>query len=121
MKHIAEAKRLWIRRRAHTRRQLSRTERPLLTIYRSSRHIYAQIVDPLTGRTLTSVSTRSPSVREGLKSTKDIAAAKKVGSAIAGLALSRDIQKVAFNRNGFVFGGRIKALADAARGAGLGF
>ena len=109
------------RRQKRVRKQLSRTERPLLTVFRSSKHIYAQLVDPLSGRTLTSASTRTPSLRGGLASTKDKDAAKKVGQAIAKLALDRQIQTVAFNRNGFLYTGRIKALAEAAREAGLQF
>jgi large subunit ribosomal protein L18 len=92
-----------------------------LTVYRSSKHIYAQIVDPVTGKTITGASTRSPSVREGLKTTRDVEAAKKVGAVIAQLAIDREIRQVSFNRNGFVYTGRIKALADAAREAGLRF
>ena len=90
-------------------------------MYRSSKHIYAQIVDPVTGKTITGASTRSPSVREGLKTTRDVEAAKKVGAVIAQLAIDREIRQVSFNRNGFVYTGRIKALADAAREAGLRF
>ena len=118
---VTERTRRRLRRKKHVRRQLRASERPLLTVYRSSKHIYAQIVDELTGRTLTSASTRSPAVRDGLKSTGDKDAAKKVGEQIARLALERDISKVSFNRNGFVFMGRVKALADAAREAGLQF
>jgi large subunit ribosomal protein L18 len=92
-----------------------------LTVYRSSKHIYAQIVDPVTGKTITGASTRSPSVREGLKTTRDVEAAKKVGAVIAQLAIGREIRQVSFNRNGFVYTGRVKALADAAREAGLSF
>ena len=117
----ADRARLRKRRRKRVRKQLRRSDRPLLTVYRSSKHIYAQLVDPLTGRTLTGVSTRSPAVRQGLESTKDADAAKKVGAAIGRLALERQISTVAFNRNGFVYTGRIKALADAAREAGLQF
>jgi large subunit ribosomal protein L18 len=112
-------RRLWLKRKTRVRKQLRRTELPLLTVYRSSRHIYAQLTDPLTGRTLTSVSTRSPGVREGLERTGDKEAAKKVGAAIATRAAEHNIERVAFNRNGFVYGGRIKALADGAREAGL--
>jgi len=90
-------------------------------VYRSLNHIYAQIVDPASGKTLVGASTRSPTVREGLKSTRDKEAARKVGAAIARLALEREIQKVTFNRNGFVYSGRIKVLADAARESGLNF
>ena len=114
-------RKLRLRRRKHTRKQLRFCERPLLTVYRSSRHIYAQIDDPVTGRTLTGASTRTPAVREGLKSTKDMEAAKRVGETLARLALERQITEVALNRNGFKFTGRVKALADAAREAGLRF
>jgi large subunit ribosomal protein L18 len=110
-----------VRRRRAVARSLRTCEWPLLTVYRSSKHLYAQIFDPVAQRTLLGVSTRSPSVREGLKSTKDVEAAKRVGSAIAGLALARDIKKVTFNRNGFLYIGRVKALAEAAREAGLEF
>ena len=109
------------RRQKRVRKQLRSTERPLLTVFRSSKHIYAQIVDPLSGRTVVGASTRSPSVREGLDSTQDKEAAKRVGTAIARLALDKKIQEVAFNRNGFLYTGRVKALADAAREAGLHF
>ena len=110
-----------LRRRKRVQKSLGRVEQPLLTVYRSSKHMYAQIIDPLTGKTITSVSTRSPAVRDGLKSTGDVDAAKRVGQEIAKLAAARDIGQVAFNRNGFLFTGRVKALADAAREAGLQF
>jgi large subunit ribosomal protein L18 len=118
---VTKRKALLERRKRRVKKQLERCERPLLTIYRSSKHIYAQIVDPLSGKTLSGVSTRSPTVREGLESTKDVEAAKRVGAAIAKLALAKDIRAVSFNRNGFVYTGRVKALADAAREAGLTF
>ncbi len=121
MAKISPRTRLWQRRRKKTRKEIATSERPRLTVYRSSRHIYAQIVDPFSGKTLTGVSTRSPSIAQGLESTKDVEAAKKVGEAIARAALERDIREVTFNRNGFVFTGRVKALADAAREAGLSF
>ena len=116
-----ERRRLRLRRKKKVRKQLRNVERPLLTVYRSGRHTYALLVDPMSGRTLTSASTRSPGVRDGLTSTKDKDAARKVGAEIARLALEREIPEVSFNRNGFVFTGRIKALADAAREAGLRF
>jgi large subunit ribosomal protein L18 len=111
----------WLRRKKRARKQLAKVERPLLTVYRSNQHIYAQIVDPVSGRTITGVSTRSSPVRDGLKSTKDREAAKRVGKAVGELALARKIEQVTFNRNGFVYTGRVKALADAAREAGLKF
>jgi large subunit ribosomal protein L18 len=118
---IVDRRRLRLRRRKRVRKQLAHTDRPLLTVYRSNKHIYAQIVDPLTGRTLAGVSTRSPAVRERLRSTKDKEAARTLGRALAALATERSIRQVAFNRNGFVYGGRLRALADAVREAGLQF
>ena len=112
---------LWSRRRKGTRKRLRHETRPLLTVFRSNKHMYAQLSDPISGRTLTSVSTRSPAVREGLGSTGGVEAAKRVGTEIAKLARDREIAQVAFNRNGFVYKGRVKALADAAREAGLDF
>ena len=112
-------RKLWLKRKIRVRRSFRSTEIPLLTVYRSSRHIYAALTDPLSGRTLTSVSTRSPAVRQGLEGTGDKAAAKRVGEAIAAQAAERKIERVAFNRNGFVYAGRVKALADGAREAGL--
>lgn len=107
-------------RKTRVVRQLGRSQRPRLTVYRSAKHIYAQLVDE-SGRTVASVSTRSPSVREGLSSTGNVEAAKKVGTAIAELARQRQIEEVVFNRNGFLFHGRVKALAEGAREAGLRF
>src|SRR5262245_25517168 len=118
---VNERRRLRLRRKLKTRKQLRTAERPQLLVYRSGKHIYAQLVDSATGRTLTGASTRTPAVREGLETTKDVEAAKKVGAQIAKAALSRDIREVTFNRNGFVYAGRIKALADGAREAGLSF
>ena len=108
-------------RRSRVRQRLARMDRHRLTIYRTARHIYAQLIDPETGRTVTSVSTRSPRVREGLSSTGNVEAARRVGRAIAELARERQIEEVVFNRNGFLFHGRVKALADAAREGGLRF
>ena len=108
-----------LRRKKRVQKKLRGCERPMLTVFRSSSHLYVQIFDPQSGRTVTAASTRSPDVRGGLKSTKDVTAAKKLGAAIAGKALERQIREVTFNRNGFLYTGRIKALADAAREAGL--
>jgi large subunit ribosomal protein L18 len=83
--------------------------------------MYAQLFDPRSGRTITSVSTRSKSVVGDLASTGNIEAARRVGKAIAEMARERNIEKVIFNRNGFLYHGRVKALADAAREAGLQF
>jgi large subunit ribosomal protein L18 len=90
-------------------------------VYRSSKHIYAQLVDAVTGRTIGMVSTRSKQVRGDASSTGNVEAARRVGEAVAKLAREKQIERVVFNRNGFLFHGRVKALAEAAREAGLQF
>ena len=92
---------------------------PLLTVYRSSKHIYALLVDFESGKTIATASSRSKSVMGDGAASGKIDAAKRVGTAIAGIAREKNIDKVAFNRNGFLYHGRVKALADAAREAGL--
>lgn len=109
-----------IARRARVRSKVAQGGRVQLKIYRSARHMYAQLFDPSEGRTITAVSTRSPAIG-GLASTGGIEAAKKVGQAIAAAARERNIEQVVFNRNGFLYHGRVKAVADAAREAGLQF
>jgi len=111
----------WAARKARVARSVAGGERVQLVIYRSARHIYAQLVDPESGRTLGGVSTRNASVAEGLAATGNVEGAKRVGKAIAELARARNLEKVVFNRNGFLYHGRVKALADAAREAGLQF
>jgi large subunit ribosomal protein L18 len=111
---------LLARRRRVTRR-MAQSGRARLTVFRSTRHIYAQLVDAASGRTVGAVSTRSKAVSEGLASTSSVEAARRVGKAIAELARARDIDEVVFNRNGFLYHGRVKALAEAAREAGLRF
>jgi large subunit ribosomal protein L18 len=111
----------WLARRARVARRVGAGDRVQLVVYRSARHMYAQLVDPTTGRTLGGVSTRTPGVAQGLESTGNVAAAQRVGKAIAELARARNVEKVVFNRNGFLYHGRVKALADAAREAGLQF
>ena len=108
-------------RRARVRNSISRSSRPRLTVYRSAKHIYAQLVDGVSGRTIAGVSSRSKAVMDGLAQTGNVEAAKRVGQALAVLAQEKQIEKVVFNRNGFLYHGRVKALADAAREAGLKF
>ena len=106
-------------RRERVARKVAGSERPRLTVYRSAKHIYAQLVDP-TGRTLGAVSTLSEGVVAG-GSTGNVDAAKQVGAAVAALAKRLEISAVVFQRNGFLYHGRVKALAEAARAAGLQF
>jgi large subunit ribosomal protein L18 len=108
-------------RKQRVARGLGVSDRTRLTVYRSARHIYAQLVDPGSGRTLASTSTRSKTVSGDGKSGGNVEAAKRVGKAIAELALQMQIEEVVFNRNGFLYHGRVKALAEAAREAGLRF
>jgi len=97
------------------------TEQPRLSVFRSGKHIYAQIIEDVNGTTLAAASTVLKDVAQGLKATGNIEAAKAVGKAIAEQALSKNIKQVVFDRNGFLYHGRVKALADAAREAGLSF
>jgi large subunit ribosomal protein L18 len=108
-------------RRSRVVQSLATTRRPRMTVFRTSKHIYAQLVDASTGQTLLGVSTRSKEIREGLKATGNVEAARRVGKAFAGLVRAREIEEVVFNRNGFLYHGRVKALAEAAREAGLKF
>ncbi len=116
-----EKDRKWRARRSRVRRGIERSLHPRLTVFRSAKHIYAQLVDPLTGRTLTTVSSRGAQLRGELSSTGNVEAAKRVGAAIAAAAREKNIERVVFNRNGFLYHGRVKALAEAAREAGLQF
>ncbi len=108
-------------RRARVNTSIAMSRRPRVTIFRSSKHIYAQIDDPESGRTIATVSTRTKAVAAELGSKRGVDAAKAVGKALAELARENQIKEVVFNRNGFLFHGRVKALADAAREAGLKF
>lgn len=104
------------------RKKVSGTpDKPRLVVYRSLRHIYAQLVDDTQGRTLTTVSTLSPEIRDEVKGKRKIEQSAIVGKLIAEKAKSLDIENVVFDRRGFKYHGRVKALADAARENGLKF
>lgn len=120
---VAKARReARIKRQVRVRRKvLGTAERPRLCVFRSGKHIYAQIIEDSTGKTLVAASTVSKDVAEGQKYTGNVEAAKAVGVAIAKKALENNIKQVVFDRNGFLFHGRVKALADAARETGLAF
>ncbi|OGQ79769.1 MAG: 50S ribosomal protein L18 [Deltaproteobacteria bacterium RIFCSPLOWO2_12_FULL_60_19] len=95
---------------------------PRVCVYRSLKHIYAQIISDDKGVTLASVSTLSPNIKSGkLKSAKSVDAAKQVGQALAQACREKNISRVVFDRNGFMFHGRVKALADALREGGIKF
>lgn len=97
------------------------SERPRLNVFRSLKHIYAQVVDDRRGVTLAAASTLDPEVRKTVASGGNIAGAKVVGKVIGERARAKGIEKVVFDRGGYKYHGRIKALADAAREAGLEF
>jgi large subunit ribosomal protein L18 len=111
------------RRQFRTRKNIfGEPERPRLSVFRSDKHIYAQLIDDYAGKTLVSVASTSADIRGAeLKNGGNIAAAQKVGQTIAERAKSMGITKVAFDRGGRMYHGRIKALADAARKGGLKF
>ena len=110
------------RRKFSTRSTLhGTTERPRLSVFRSDKHIYAQLIDDNSGKTLAAVASTAADVRGDLKNGGNIAAAKRVGKAIAERAKSAGITAVAFDRGGRKYHGRVKALADAAREGGLKF
>jgi large subunit ribosomal protein L18 len=120
-KNVLKQKRL-TRRRRHVRKNVFGTsERPRLSVYRSSKHIYAQLIDDMSGRTLVAAASTVGEVRSGLKNGGNIAGAKAVGRAIAERGKAAGITTVAFDRGGRQYHGRIKALAEAAREAGLKF
>lgn len=106
-----------LKSRARIRKKVDgSSERPRLTVYRSSKHIYAQIIDDVTGKTLVAFSTL-----EGNLDKKNLQIAKQVGQEIAKRALGKNIKSVVFDRSGYVFHGRVKAVAEGAREAGLSF
>ena len=110
-----------LKRQVRVRRKVrGTTERPRLNVFKSSRHIYAQLIDDSKGTTLVACSTLSAGTDE-ISYTGNVAAASQVGKNIARLAIEKGITSVVFDRNGFLYHGRIKALADAAREAGLLF
>ncbi len=120
MKSLKEVSRS--KRKARVRSRIQGTsERPRLNVFRSLKHIYVQAIEDREGKTLVSASTLSPEVREKMTKTGNINAAKEVGELIARKCLEKGIQKVVFDRGGYLYHGRIKALAEAARAKGLIF
>lgn len=111
-----------LRRQKRVRKKVTgKDSRPRLCVYRSNRHIYAQVIDDSQGRTLVAASTLSPEIKGQLKHGGNVAAAKKVGAFIARKCLARNMFEVVFDRNGFLYHGAVKALAEQARAEGLKF
>ena len=121
---IKKQSRSEVRAKKHmkVRKRLSGTaERPRLAVFRSNSHMYAQVIDDTAGNTLVSASTLQKEVKDGLEKTNNIEAAAKLGGVIAKRALDKGITTVVFDRGGFIYQGKAKALAEAAREAGLEF
>jgi len=117
---ITQNKRNAIRQRIHSRireKLAGKEERPRLNVYRSLNHIYVQLIDDQKGETLISASTLALKLKSG----GNVAAAKEIGKAVAEKAVAKGIKRVVFDRGGFLYHGRVKALAEAAREAGLEF
>lgn len=122
MNHQKAINRQRTRRRFRVRKRVRGTpERPRLSVYRSGKHIYAQVIDDLAGRTLASASTVDKQLRTHAAKGYNSDAAKAVGAAVAQRALAAGVQQVCFDRRDYRYHGRIAALADAARAAGLSF
>ena len=121
---VSKESRTKIREKKH-RRQRNRfsgtTERPRLAVFRSNTHMYAQIIDDTVGNTLVSACTLQKDVKAELEKTNNVDAAAYLGTVIAKKALEKGITTVVFDRGGFIYQGKVKALADAAREAGLEF
>ena len=121
---ITKPSRALIRQKKHRRMRghiAGTAERPRLAVFRTTKHMYAQIIDDVKGVTLVSASTLQADVKEGLEYTGNVEAAAKVGKVIGEKAVAAGIEAVVFDRGGFVYHGKIQALADAAREAGLKF
>ena len=121
---VKKASRSEIREKKHKKirnRFAGTAERPRLAVFRSNNHMYAQIIDDTVGNTLVSASTLQKDVKAELEKTNNVEAATKLGEVIAKRALEKGITNVVFDRGGFIYEGKIKALADAAREAGLQF
>ncbi|MGK3999220.1 MULTISPECIES: 50S ribosomal protein L18 [unclassified Sorangium] len=110
------------RRKLRIRKKVEGTpERPRLSVFRSTKHIYAQVIDDVSGKTLAHASTLSKDLKGSLDEDNKVEAAKKVGALIAKICKEKQIDKVVFDRNGYLYHGRVSALAQAAREAGLDF
>ena len=110
------------RRRVRVRRAVRGTdERPRLCVFRSQKHMYAQLITDQSAKTLLAISTLSADLRTGLKKTSDVGAAKQVGLMVARRCQAQGIKRIVFDRNGFLYHGRVRAVAEGAREGGLEF
>ena len=121
MSHVMKTSRDRRRQRARYQLKVKSTGRPRLSVFRSSLHIYAQVIDDGKGKTLAAASTIDKTLKGSLKTGANIEAAKAVGKLVAERAIAAGVKEVVFDRGSYLFHGRVKALADAAREGGLSF
>jgi len=122
MGKMTPRKAMRVKRKGRIRKKISGTEaRPRLTVFRSTKHIYAQIIDDLQGVTLASAGTLSPEIKDKLSGLKKREAAREVGKLLADKAKNKGIEQVVFDRNGFLYHGRVRSLAESCREHGLVF
>lgn len=122
MENIIKKRKGRIQRKRRIRKQLFGTaDRPRMSVYRSLKHCYVQLIDDSAGKTIIGLSTLSSAVSADLKNTGNAEAARKLGELVAQKALESNIRTVVFDRNGFLYHGRVKAVADGARAKGLQF
>ena len=120
---MSESKQLFVRRKRRVRYKLAQvsTGRVRLSVFRSKNHIYAQVIDDTARQTLAAASTLDKELKSKLKTTSNVSAAEEVGKLLANRAVKAGVKQVVFDRGGYLYHGRVKALADAARNAGLSF
>lgn len=122
IKNLARTKRKWLKRKKSIRKRvMGSAHRPRMTVFRSLRHTYVQVIDDASGRTLAAASTQDKSLREEAGKMKKADAATQVGTLVAERCLEKNIDRVVFDRNGYAFSGRVAKVADAARKKGLSF
>ncbi|MGD9308694.1 MAG: 50S ribosomal protein L18 [Desulfosarcina sp.] len=117
-----EKKKIWLKRKKRISKRIASTvERPRLSVFRSAKHIYGQIIDDTTGKTIAAACSNEKAVKAQPKFESKVATAVFTGKLLGERAMEKGVKKVVFDRNGFLYHGRIKALSDGAREAGLDF
>ena len=117
-----EKKKIWLKRKKRVSKKIvSSVDRPRLSVFRSTKHIYGQVIDDTTGKTIVAACSNEKAVKDQPKFESKVAQAVFTGKLLAQRALDKGVKKVVFDRNGFLYHGRIKALSDGAREAGLDF
>ncbi|WP_319524445.1 50S ribosomal protein L18 [uncultured Desulfosarcina sp.] len=117
-----EKKKIWLKRKKRVSKKIvSTADRPRLSVFRSTKHIYGQVIDDTTGKTIVAACSNEKAVKDQPKFESKVAQAVFTGKLLAQRALDKGVKKVVFDRNGFLYHGRVKALSDGAREAGLDF